>query len=160
MPHQLLFCTRLCGCPGNLKIAVRPEEVWVRSLAWAFFTFILFFIHFIKLSSAVEMSSSIQNFSPITFFCKIIMFCEFKNRLKISSAKSHQFEILKYCLCWNGFFKISKHWISLTKKKCYGSEILCRARHLNCGWEFDKMNLKKYEGKKPMPRIEPRPLRA
>ncbi len=69
----------------NLNFAVRPEEVWVRSLSWVFFSFILFFITFINFPSAVEMSRSIQNFNTITFFfvrdiqCFLILKKPFQN---------------------------------------------------------------------------------
>ncbi len=52
-----------------LNFAVRPEEVWTRCSAWAFFLH-TFFITFINFRSAVEISRSIQNFSTIIFFCK------------------------------------------------------------------------------------------
>jgi hypothetical protein len=40
----------------------------------------------------------------------------------------------------------------------YRAEILHGFSRSNCGWEFDKINKKKYEGKKPMRRFEPRPF--
>jgi hypothetical protein len=33
-------------------------------------------------------------------------------------------------------------------KKCYGAEILYGSSWSNCGWKIDKINKKKYEGKK------------
>ncbi len=73
---SIKICINGCGCLClwetwliNLKIAVRLEEVWVRSSAWAFFLH-TFFITFINFPSAVEMSRSLRNFSTIRFFCE------------------------------------------------------------------------------------------
>ncbi len=65
------------------------------------------------------------------------MFCKFKNRLKISSAKSHQF----------GFFKIRKHWISLTKKNVMGLKF-CMEVDISSADENLIKRIKKVWGKK------------
>jgi hypothetical protein len=46
--------------------------------------------------------------------------------------------------------------LNFSYKKFYDAEILYGARHLNCGWKIEKINKKKYKGKNPKPRIEPR----
>jgi hypothetical protein len=66
-------------------------------------------------------------------------------------------------LSWRNFetvFSKSENTEFILQKKWYRAEILHGGRHLNCRWKIDKSNNKKYEGKKPMLRIEPRPLRA
>jgi hypothetical protein len=45
-------------------------------------------------------------------------------------------------------FFLTENTEFLLQKKFYHAEILYGARHLNCGWKIDKINKKKYIGKK------------
>jgi hypothetical protein len=75
-------------------------------------------------------------------------------------AKKFEFGVT---LSWRNFetvFSKSENTEFLLQKKCYGAEILYGPRHLNCGCKIYKTNKKSMKEKKPMRRIEPRPLRA
>ncbi len=79
-----------------------------------------------------------NDFGPkLEFLC-----CPFLVRKIISPEEQFRIRI--------GFPRLfsKSEFIEFTKEKCCGAEILNGARHLNCGWEFNKMNKNKYEGKK------------
>jgi hypothetical protein len=83
------------------------------------------------------------------------MFCDFqKNSFKISLAKSHhKYSKLNESMQKRFFFSKTENIEILLQKKFMVLKFCMGARHLNCGRKIDKINKKKYKGKKSHDKI-------
>jgi hypothetical protein len=101
----------------------------------------------------LEMTFLVMTFLGINFLVALYsrrsysILSFFENRLKIPLAKSYQFEMLKYCLSWNGFFWNGKYWITPSKKNFIGLKF-CMELDISTADENLIKWIKKYKGKK------------